>query len=279
MDDALVNQATARQQALAAIATTAKELPATVLEVTAARLETVGANALTARLIERLIEETPGFQHRLQLTALFRSLAEAGADLSPAALAWALRGAAAQDAIRRAGDRIDLVWTGPETPTLKPRQSYGALIEVIDSSRQTLTIASFAAYHIKAIHAAILRAVKRGVAVSLILESSNASKGKISYEPLAALGLDAADGLTAYVWPVTKRPTNLAGQHGSLHMKCAVADASIVLISSANLTEHALTLNMELGVILHSKRIGIELTQLFETLIEQGVLVAAESNL
>jgi phosphatidylserine/phosphatidylglycerophosphate/cardiolipin synthase-like enzyme len=268
---------TAQQQALTAIAAVARALPAAALEVTAARLQAIADNALTGPRIERLIKETPGFAHRLQLTALFRQLEVAGADLPPSALAWALRGAAAQDASHRAGDRLDLVWTGPETPAFKPRQSYGALIEVIDTSRQSLTIASFAAYHIEAVRAAILRAVERGVAVRLILESNNASAGKINYEPLAALGLDAVDGITAYVWPLAKRPTNAAGQRGCLHMKCAIADASLVLISSANLTDHAINLNMELGVIMHSKGIGTELSKLFESLIDQGILVAVRS--
>jgi len=46
--------------------------------------------------------------------------------------------------------------------------------------------------------------------------------------------------------------------HGSLHVKCAVADASVALISSANLTDYTMSLNMELGVLvkggLHSPR-------------------------
>jgi phosphatidylserine/phosphatidylglycerophosphate/cardiolipin synthase-like enzyme len=270
-----MNPATAKRLALTAIAAAARELPAATLEATATRLEAFADNALTASRIDRLINETPGLAHRLQLTALFRHLRDARADLSPTALAWALRGAAAQDASHRAGDRLDLVWTGPETPAIRPRQSFGALIEVIDTSRQTLTIASFAAYHIDAVRAAILRAVGRGVVVHLILESNNASAGKISYEPLAALGFNASDGISAFVWPLARRPTNAAGQHGSLHMKCAVADASLVLITSANLTDYALNLNMELGIIIRSNVIGYELASLFAWLIDHGILIEA----
>lgn len=36
---------------------------------------------------------------------------------------------------------------------------------------------------------------------------------------------------------------------GALHAKCAVADGRRPLVSSANLTEHAQWLNMELGVL------------------------------
>lgn len=258
--------------ALSAIATAASELSATVLEATAAKLERFGTAPLSERQIERLIKDTPGIAHRLQLTELFKRLRKSGANLPPVALAWALRGAGAQDA-SHAQERIDLVWTGPEASAIKPRESYGALIEVIDSSRETLTIASFAAYRIDAVRVALRRAVARGVHVRLILESSAASAGKIDYEPLAALGLTSADGVEVYVWPLGKRQTNAAGQHGSLHMKCAVADSRLVLISSANLTEHALNLNMEMGVIIQSPTLGQELSGLLDGLIEKGLLV------
>jgi phosphatidylserine/phosphatidylglycerophosphate/cardiolipin synthase-like enzyme len=57
-------------------------------------------------------------------------------------------------------------------------------------------------------------------------------------------------------------------------MKCAVADASLVLVTSANLTDHALNLNMELGVIVRSATLGGELTGLLDGLIDARVLEA-----
>ncbi|MCF8017676.1 MAG: hypothetical protein K9L65_18670 [Chromatiaceae bacterium] len=42
---------------------------------------------------------------------------------------------------------------------------------------------------------------------------------------------------------------------------------------SANLTEHALNLNMELGVIIQSPTLGQELSGLLDGLIEKGFLV------
>ena len=52
-----------------------------------------------------------------------------------------------------------------------------------------------------------------------------------------------------YVWPMDKRPIDGNGHHGSLHAKCAVADDAVLFVSSANLTAYALTLNMELGLL------------------------------
>ena len=47
-----------------------------------------------------------------------------------------------------------------------------------------------------------------------------------------------------YRWPLERRPRDDEGRHGSLHAKCAVADRELLLISSANLTHYALSLNM-----------------------------------
>jgi phosphatidylserine/phosphatidylglycerophosphate/cardiolipin synthase-like enzyme len=55
-------------------------------------------------------------------------------------------------------------------------------------------------------------------------------------------------------------------------MKCAVADAEVVLVSSANLTEFAFDRNMELGVLIRSKTLGQQCTRHLESLIHKGVL-------
>lgn len=52
-----------------------------------------------------------------------------------------------------------------------------------------------------------------------------------------------------YVWPLERRPRDQAGRYGSLHAKFAVVDEAALLVSSANLTEYALNLNMELGLL------------------------------
>jgi phosphatidylserine/phosphatidylglycerophosphate/cardiolipin synthase-like enzyme len=262
----------ARQRALGCVAATASELPAGTIEWFAAELESIPNGQLTQSRLERLIKRCQGFSHRRQLQQLMQCLSESGAELPPAAIAWALRGAGAQDAAKRGGDELGLVWTGPEVAATKPRESFGALIEVIDSSREQLTIASFAAYKVQPVVAALQRAIARGVQVRLILESAKASGGKVSFDPYVALGLSNCDRLAVYTWPQHKPRTNAAGQYRSLHMKCAVADASLVLISSANLTDHALNLNEELGTLVRSADFGGEVSSLLNALIDRDVL-------
>ncbi len=52
----------------------------------------------------------------------------------------------------------------------------------------------------------------------------------------AGLGAAVATRAQVFVWDRAKRPRDAEGRHGSLHMKCAIADRQHLFISSANLT-------------------------------------------
>lgn len=51
------------------------------------------------------------------------------------------------------------------------------------------------------------------------------------------------------------------------------SDGRCLLISSANLTEYAFTLNMELGVLITGGELPQRVEERFDKLIEKGVLV------
>jgi phosphatidylserine/phosphatidylglycerophosphate/cardiolipin synthase-like enzyme len=79
------------------------------------------------------------------------------------------------------------------------------------------------------------------------------------------------------VWPAHKRERDLTGTLGALHAKCAVADRKLLFISSANLTGHALTINMELGVMINGGRLPSDVTTQYMRLIENGILEPVRS--
>jgi phosphatidylserine/phosphatidylglycerophosphate/cardiolipin synthase-like enzyme len=54
----------------------------------------------------------------------------------------------------------------------------------------------------------------------------------------------------------------------------AVADGKTLLISSANLTEHAMTLNMEMGILVSGGEWPGRVVQHFQQLIADGKLVS-----
>ena len=57
-----------------------------------------------------------------------------------------------------------------------------------------------------------------------------------------------------------------------LHVKAAVADGRLLLFGSANLTESAFTLNMEMGALACGGALPDQVERIFDRLIEAGVL-------
>ena len=112
----------------------------------------------------------------------------------------------------------------------------------------------------------------REVKIRLILESSDESDGKITVDAVHALGEQLAKQACVYTWPLEKRPKNESGKHGSLHIKCAIADEEAVLISSANLTDYALNLNMELGLLIKRGTVPADIANHFNRLICENIL-------
>ena len=131
-------------------------------------------------------------------------------------------------------------------------------------------MATFAAYKISTLKEAMLAAALRGVDIALVFESHDAGK-------FFAANKDIGDELEAlcniYVWPPNKRPEDAAGRHGSLHAKRAVADTDAILISSANLTEYALNLNMELGLLVRGGDLPGRVVEHLRRLEDKSILV------
>jgi phosphatidylserine/phosphatidylglycerophosphate/cardiolipin synthase-like enzyme len=116
----------------------------------------------------------------------------------------------------------------------------------------------------------MLAAARRGVEISLIFESPDV--GKTAFAAIKAMGKELETLSKIYVWPFDQRPRDSAGRYGSLHAKCAVADEGAVLISSANLTEFALALNMELGLLVRGGDVPGQVVGHLRRLIGSGIL-------
>ena len=181
-----------------------------------------------------------------------------------------LAAAAAQDHYRQA-QQLELVWTGPDSQIIPLRRTDQALLQLINEAQADLHIVSFAVYKVQDITNALIRAAQRGVAISIYLETPDASKGKIGFDTIGALGEAITRYAKFYIWPLDKREVTARGRHGSLHAKIALADGRIMLISSANLTEYALTLNMEMGVLVRGGPQPGQVKAHLERLVEQGV--------
>ena len=94
----------------------------------------------------------------------------------------------------------------------------------------------------------------------------------MSFSAVHALA-DVANRLEVYIWPKEKRLTDATGRFGSLHAKCALADDKLLLVSSANLTDHALLLNMEMGLLVDGGPLPSQAYQHFRLLIVEQNLI------
>ena len=162
---------------------------------------------------------------------------------------------------------IELVWTGPTTPFVSARRTEQALLEVINSAKESLFMTSFVAYDVSAIVKALNEASNRGVRISMLLELSQDDGGNIKFDVLAKMKSLVP---TAHLYAWREKGEVFSG--GSVHAKVAVADASSCFITSANLTGYAMEKNMEAGVLIKGGPIPRMLSEHLGLLVEMGVV-------
>jgi len=193
-------------------------------------------------------------------------------DWSAQALGSALMAMAYSQAQNRQSFNVELVWTGPACGEIPVRRTDQVLLQLIQEAQGEITLISFAVYQIPTLVEALNRAIKRGLRVRMIAETPEIA-GKIPFGLASAFTRDIREQMEIYVWLREKRPQDDQGRVGSLHIKGAIADEKDLLITSANLTEYALTLNMEMGLLTHSPDLASQVNQIFHYLINQEILV------
>lgn len=194
-------------------------------------------------------------------------------DISPSIMALVINTVSRAIAIERCRQKVELAWTGPSSPYIPLRRTDQALLQLIQSANQRLLIVSFAVYKARSILNALEQAIQRGVDVTICVEFPSASEGRITLDPSIALGEQLYTRAWIYVWPLDQRSISADGKRGALHAKVAVADGKALFISSANLTDYAMNLNMELGILIEGEDLPKKVEQHFQTLIANGVLV------
>jgi phosphatidylserine/phosphatidylglycerophosphate/cardiolipin synthase-like enzyme len=187
-------------------------------------------------------------------------------------LALALLTAIEVNAFHRQYQKIDLVWTGPESQIIPFRRTDQALLQLINSAEMRILVVSFTVYKAKDIVDALIFAGQRGVSIKILVESREEDTGKLDYDPIQAFGPEIHNYAEFYNWPMDNRPLSPDGRHGSLHAKVAVADGQRLFISSANLTGYAMNLNMEMGVLIEGGTLPGNVETHFEALIDKDVV-------
>lgn len=187
-------------------------------------------------------------------------------------LGRALLAASASSREERQRQQLELVWSGPGLTSTTLRSTGPALLQLIESARESVYLVTFAAYKVPAVANALAVAERRGVRVVFIVESDEGNGGKVDFDPLPHLRAAGLQRAEVYSWPREHRLRDERGRFGSLHAKFAVADRAKLLVSSANLTEFAFNLNIELGVLVTGGHGPVEAVRHLDELIRLGVL-------
>jgi len=173
---------------------------------------------------------------------------------------------------RRPEPSVELVWTGPTTSVLPVRQTEQVLLEIVREAHERLTILSFGIFQIPRIVAALEDALQRGLKVRIILGERENQLDLTQASQRRELGGRIMELASVYYWPLDQRLRDQQGRPGLMHVKAAIADARILLLSSANLTESALERNMELGVLLKAGDAASRAERHVDALITAGNL-------
>lgn len=155
-----------------------------------------------------------------------------------------LRGVADGHERSSAAERVESVWSGPTRHTVPVRSTAAALVGLIDGARGELLLTTYSARPHPPVQDALRRARERGVRVRVVVETlQGAGSALADVQPAAAFR--AVPGVELWHWPTGRRPTRSA----RMHAKVAVADAEVLLVSSANLTQSGIQTNIESGIL------------------------------
>jgi phosphatidylserine/phosphatidylglycerophosphate/cardiolipin synthase-like enzyme len=248
----------------------AAEVPPSLVEALAAAIEQAGP--FWSRCKGAILTSVSQPLYRSLAADLLRASEAEAASVSPEAVAFALLGASEVERLRREEQAVELVWTGPDTQAIPVRHTEQAVLQVVDAAKDRLLVVSYAVYNIPRVCGAMVRAANRGVRLKIVVEAGDLQGSHSIRSKLAALGDAVAQRAEVYYWPAEQRPRNETEGQGVLHVKAAVADGRWMLLTSANLTEHAFTLNMEMGLLVTGGILPAQTERHFERLIEVGVL-------
>ncbi|MFN9825698.1 MAG: DISARM system phospholipase D-like protein DrmC [Planctomyces sp.] len=243
-------------------------LPGSVLESVAQAVLTTPVAMLRAEISKRV----PQHHHRDLVLKFLEQWRVEGSHLSAQAVAVALQTAAISVQAHRESQSVELVWTGPDAGVTTFRRTEQAILQLLDAARERITLVSFAVYSIPNVARSLVQAARRGVRLTVIIETPDKLGGEHEYSTIRALGDEVAACATLYYWPKEHRAVSDSNKPGLLHVKCAVADGEWLFLSSANLTQQAFTINMELGMLIRGGAMARKVEQQFSELIQFGQL-------
>jgi phosphatidylserine/phosphatidylglycerophosphate/cardiolipin synthase-like enzyme len=220
-----------------------------------------------------ILSSIPQISVRQNVAEFFNLWLEKYPGLSPREIGFTLQTLIVSNEMTkdRQGD-INLIWTGPKTEHFTLRRIDQTLLDIIRSCTDEVFLVSFAVYKIPPLITEIEEAINRGVKFRFLLETPETSQGTISHDPRSSFSSLISKNSNFFIWPHENRPISSKGNRGVLHAKIAIGDEKHLLISSANLTQHAMEINMEMGVYIENGNLPKKVKMHFNDLIRNGVI-------
>src|SRR3990167_8394662 len=141
----------------------AGSLPCSTVEAVAGAILTSSTSSLKAEIAKRV----PHHHHRDRALAFVDGWRSQAADLDANVEAVALQTAALSEQKHRDSQSVELVWTGPDGGNIPFRRTEQAILQLLDSAQNRITLVSFAVYRIPNIAKALVKAAQRGVKLTV----------------------------------------------------------------------------------------------------------------
>lgn len=184
-------------------------------------------------------------------------------------------------AIRRAHDRVELVWTGPEVGLMQSRDTAIVVADMFRNAQRSVVISGFAVSYAREIFEPLTKRMEErsDLRVRMFL---NIARPQQDESPTPQLVERFVAQFYAHQWSGPKRPELYYDPRSllpdpraraSLHAKCVIVDEETAFVTSANFTEAAHSRNIEAGVLVRDSQLARSLISQFEGLVGSGALV------
>ena len=125
-------------------------------------------------------------------------------------------------------------------------------------------------YRVDSILTALSEAENRGVLIRLLVEDQSGGKLSWNHSSVAIVG--------KYLRSAQIYIPNSSQLAGAMHAKFVCADRSKAFVTSANLSQSALSRNIELGTLISGGRVPHQIDELFDELITRGAIIPADES-
>lgn len=182
---------------------------------------------------------------------------------------------------QQAADKVELVWTGPETLGAASRETSIVVRELFARAQEKVLIAGFAVTHGKHIFRELADRMDQlpRLHVRMFL---NVARPAGNDEPPSQVLRAFAESFLRDHWPGSRHPEVFydprALQLGntttfSLHAKCVVLDDREAFVTSANFTAAGQERNIEVGALIRDSGFAATLCAQFDSLVEAEILL------